>query len=162
MTLRREIRRVGLTILSLALLAGLTAGAWRGYVYLTEVPPGHRRVDFYWLAKQEPRLVNGQYVMSEELLALDGKRIFVKGYMFPMEQMRDLTSFVLGENEKTGSSYGPELKISDLILVQMTGGKTANHHEMVPVGVAGTFRLKPKVDGDRLVGLFILEATHFQ
>jgi len=162
MDFRRGVRWVGLIILCLALAGGLFVGTWRGYVYLTEVPPNHRRVDFAWLAKQEPRLVNGTYEISEALRALDGQRIFVKGSMYPMAEMTGLTSFVLCENELTGSCYGPVMKISDMILVKMAGGLTVNHHERELVGVTGTLKVKPQLADGLLVGLFTLDATHFR
>ena len=54
---------MALTGTLICLVMGIAGGSYQGYVYATEVPEGYERLDFNWLAKQEPIFVNGRYVL---------------------------------------------------------------------------------------------------
>lgn len=67
-------------VLSLGfLVAGVSYGS---YVYVTEVPPDHARIDFETLRPTELQERGGQLI-PPEIQALEGKKIFIKGYIRP-------------------------------------------------------------------------------
>lgn len=154
----RPMALIGLGLSSILLA---TSGGFHGYVYATEVPEGYERLSFNWLAQQSPVFEDGRIQPSPELKAVNGKKVYVKGYMYPTGQLTGLTGFTLCKD--TGECcFGGEPKITDMIHVKMTDGLTVNHRELILVGVAGTLRVKPKMEGGELSQLYSLEATHFR
>jgi len=67
-------------LLSLVSLAG--GLGYASYVYATEVPPDHQRISFAKLRPDEVDQRAGRKI-PEEVAALDGKKVFIKGYMRP-------------------------------------------------------------------------------
>ncbi len=61
------------------LIAGVSYG---GYVYATEVPDGYTRLSFLDLKPDELQERAG-HVVSPEIAAMAGKKIFIKGYIRP-------------------------------------------------------------------------------
>ena len=67
-------------VLSLVfLVSGVGYGS---YVYVTEVPPNHKRIDFEALRPTELQERGGQLI-PPEILELAGQPIFIKGYIRP-------------------------------------------------------------------------------
>jgi len=67
-------------VLSLVfLVAGVSYGS---YVYVTEVPPDHKRIDFETLRPTELQERGGQLI-PPEIQALAGKKVFIKGFIRP-------------------------------------------------------------------------------
>jgi hypothetical protein len=149
---------IGLGLSAVLLLGG---GGFHGYVYATEVPEGYERLSFNWLAAQSPVYEDGRLAPSPELKAVNGKKVYVKGYMYPTGQLTGLTQFTLCKD--TGECcFGGQPKVTDMIQVTMKDGMTVNHRELILTGVAGTLRVRPKLDAGELVSLYTLEATHFR
>jgi hypothetical protein len=73
-----------LAIVGFALsLVFLVTGVGYGYfVYATEVPEGYERISFETLKPTEMQERRGQLV-PPEVMALNGKRVFIKGYIRP-------------------------------------------------------------------------------
>lgn len=69
----------GIVMSSLGLFGGL---GYAGYVHATEVPPGYERVAFYDLKPDEVES-KGQEKIPRDVKELEGKQIFIKGYMRP-------------------------------------------------------------------------------
>lgn len=153
----RSIRRYpdefsGLGMAKFSLIANLlvlTGGiGMHTYVYLTEVPPGHVRVQFYKLKfEAEPDRP------TEDAIALDGKDIFIKGYIHPSSGGGMLRQFVLVGDLGT-CCFGGQPKSSEMVEVTLTGGQTVKGG-MTRRKLAGKFTLNKippkKADFDNVV-----------
>jgi hypothetical protein len=154
----RGIAILGFGLSTLVLFAG---SGYHAYAYATEVPPGFERVSFVELARQLPTFSEGKVTVAPEVAELDGKPIFIKGYMYPTGRLTGLSEFVLVKD--TGQCcFGGQPKLTDMIVVKFEDGRTVNHREQVLVGVAGVFRAHSVVQSGVLTGIYQLEATHFQ
>jgi len=77
---------------------------------------------------------------------LFGRRIRIRGYMFPTLKKRGLKQFVL-VRDNLECCFGPGAALFDCILVQMNEGQTAEY-SIRPVAVEGTFRLEEIIGPD--------------
>lgn len=66
----------------LSLLFLVTGVGYGGYVYATEVPDGYQRISFETLRPNEVQ-ERGGVMIPPEAQALDGKKVFIKGYIRP-------------------------------------------------------------------------------
>ncbi|MBS0264015.1 MAG: DUF3299 domain-containing protein [Planctomycetes bacterium] len=147
---------------SLSLVLVLGAAAFHTYDYITELPEGYLRVSFSELAKATPPTVaeNGEPQIAPEVAALDGKQIYVKGYMYPTKQLQGLTEFVLVKD--TGQCcFGGQPKLTDMIVVKFED-LTVNHREQQLVGVGGVFRALAPTRSAGLNAVYVIEGTHFK
>ena len=101
------------TILScIALVVGIGVSTW---TYATEVPEGYQRITFNDLQKDDMR---PDLPFRESALQLDGKRVFVKGYVLSSEKRSDLSSFILVPDLGT-CCFGSQPKLNDMIEVKL-------------------------------------------
>lgn len=129
----------GLLLSMLFLVSGTSLHA---YTFATEVPEGHRRVNFYRdISKKGFAVVNGKSDFHPDVKELDKQPIFVKGYMYPTQQTHNLSSFTLVKDSGE-CCFGGQPAVTDMIVVQMQDGKTVNYKEGL-VSVAGVFHCKP-------------------
>ena len=153
--------KLSLTGLTLSFLCLVGAPSWHAYVYATEVPEGYGRRSFQELASYSPIKEDGRLRIAEEAKALDGQKLFVKGYMYPTGQMTGIQSFVLCKD--TGECcFGGKPNLTDMILVDFVNDVRAKHRELQLVNVAGTFRAKQRVVEGQLVAIYSLEAEYFK
>lgn len=155
----------GLTMAKVGLglsVAFLVSGAGlHTYAYATEVPEGYERVSFNWLAKQSQQFEYGSWKLAPEVEALDGQKVYIKGYMYPTRQQTGITDFVMVKD--TGQCcFGGKPKMCDMIAVKFVNGTAVNHREQQLVGVAGTFRAGKVSQSGELTAVYTLEGTHFQ
>lgn len=131
------------------------------YAYVTELPEGYTRVDFNWLAQQPLGFQKSEMFMSQEVADLDGKPIFIKGYMYPTRQKTEISEFVLVKD--TGQCcFGGQPKLTDMIVVKLKEGLTAELREQALVGVAGIFHASSVVSSGELTAIYSIEGTHFK
>ncbi len=100
-------------ILGVLVLAGGIAR--HSYVYATEVPEGHLRISFMELQPEED---NRRMPVPESALALDGKKVFVKGYIHPASDGAKITKFILVPDLGT-CCFGGQPKLTDMIEVTL-------------------------------------------
>ena len=147
------------TVLSLSFL--ISGASWQTYTYLTEVPEGYGRMSFRWVSQCKPIVRDGVTELADEPLQLDGKKVFVKGYMYPQREQSNLKTFVLCKD--TGQCcFGGNPALTDLIVVDFVNSTRATHRELQLVNVAGTFRAKKIVHAGQVVALYKLEAEYFK
>lgn len=109
------LAKIGLAANALVLAGGV---GMHVYIYLTEVPPGHVRVPFADLKfEAEP---DRPTIAAVEL---DGKDVFIKGYIHPSSGGGMLRQFVLVGDLGT-CCFGGQPKSSEMIEVTLTGGQT--------------------------------------
>jgi len=83
-------------------------------IYATEVPDGYERISFRQLQpdKESPRPI------PDEAIALNGQKIFVKGYVFPGDNRENLKQFILVPDMGT-CCFGGNPKLTDMIEVTL-------------------------------------------
>jgi hypothetical protein len=86
-------------------------------------------------------------MLTPKVESLFGKRIRIRGYMYPTLRKKGLTQFVL-VRDNMECCFGPGAALFDCILVTMAPGKTAEY-SIRPIAVEGEFRLEelPGPDG---------------
>jgi hypothetical protein len=152
------LAKIGLVLSALFLLSG---SALHAYIYVTELPEGYERVSFNWLSKEDLKAGVAGPEVTPAVEALDGKPIFIKGYMFPTRQVVGLTEFVLVKD--TGQCcFGGNPKLTDMIVVKFKDGMTVNHRPQALVAVGGVFHAKSVTQSGELTAVYSIDGTHFK
>ena len=121
------------TLVGGALFVGGTA--FHVYDYLTELPEGYERVSFFALKAE-----SGQPdEPTARALELNGKRVFIKGYMYPDGQSARIKTFVLVPDLGT-CCFGGEPKLTHMIEVTLDGPSGIDY-SMRKRKLAGTLKV---------------------
>lgn len=147
----------GLLLSIVALVFGV---GYQVYLYNTELPKGHIPVSFSKdISAKFEKIRQGDSAVGPALQALDGQKIFVKGFMYPVGQQTGLTSFLLVKDNEA-CCFGGKPELSDMIMVYMSGTKTANYYSG-RVSVTGTFRLNREYKGtSEMEAVFLMDGLH--
>jgi hypothetical protein len=137
----------------------VTGTSLHAYDYATEVPEGYQRISF---ANLQPVPQHPELPVSPESLQLHGKKVFVKGYVYPDGQKNNIKKFILVPDMGT-CCFGGQPKLTDMIEVTLEGPNRIAY-SMRKRKLAGILHvdtsLKP-VSG--LTGVFYqLEADHVE
>ena len=85
-------------------------------------------------------------LLTEEIKAMDGKKVTIGGYIRPAYKQNGLKSFIFVRDNKE-CCFGPQAAIFDCVLVKLKKGTTTSW-KVRPVKVSGTFYLKEyELDG---------------
>jgi hypothetical protein len=103
---------VGLVLCTICLIGGVT---FHSVVYATEVPEGCTRISFDSL---QPVREHPELPISPEAVELDGKRVFIKGYVYPDGQQRGIKRFVL-VNDMGTCCFGGQPKLTHMVEVTL-------------------------------------------
>lgn len=133
--------------------------AMHTYIYATEVPEGFQRITFDDLQFSVARAQGKQPTLPVQL---DGKRVFVKGYVHPsVSGMAHIKKFVLVPDMKT-CCFGGQPKLTDMIEVTLVKSKGIRYTQRKRK-LAGVFhvhnRIK-KVAGNLDGGYYELRAEY--
>lgn len=119
-------------------------------------------LDLLKVLNMEPVTPNAVEVMPSWLKELDGKKIRIRGFMYPTFEPTGIEQFVLARDNQI-CCFGRDPKVYDLIAIEMKSGKTTNYIPNRPFDVAGTFRIEMLEDGGKPLGLYwISDAEIFQ
>lgn len=129
------------------------------YIYYTEVPEGYERIQFSWLTSP----TGAPDVPTEQAIALNGKKVFLKGYIHPTSiSSSTAKTFVLVPDLGT-CCFGTQPPLTHMIEVRLVADKFASksYRQFSMAGILDvTPNLKP-IEG--LQGVYYqLEAEHFQ
>jgi hypothetical protein len=155
----RPIALLGL-ILSLGFLVG--GVGYGGYVYATEVPDGYTRISFNGMKPDELQQRNG-VLIPPEIAALDGKKIFIKGYIRPdsISVSRGIKDFLL-VRDNNQCCFGDLSKVYyfDQMYVEMVGSQTVDYSQGV-FRIGGILKIEPQNIGRGLSAtVFSLKADY--
>jgi hypothetical protein len=138
----RPIALLGL-LLSLGFLVG--GVGFGGYVFATEVPDGYERISFAGMKPNELQIRSGVSI-PPEIAALDGKRIFIKGYIRPdsIPVSRGIKEFLL-VRDNNQCCFGDLSKINyfDQMYVNMVGSQTVDYSQGV-FRMGGILKIEPQ------------------
>lgn len=149
----RQIRRRGDELtgtplakvgLALALAFGVCGTGRLSYIYATEVPEGYTRINY---APLQPEAANSIEI-PESAKALDGQKVFIKGFVYPSSQIEGIRTFLLVRDEGS-CCFGGDPKITERIQVTLADPRGMTYSTGL-FKVAGVFRIRPMpqaVDG---------------
>ena len=121
----------------LSLLLGIGSIAFHTYVYYTEVPDGYERITFKVLQPEQ----GSPYPIPVDAMDLDGKQVFVGGYMHPDAGLAPVQSFVLVPDMGT-CCFGGQPNLTDMIEVTLKGNDQVSYSTRKRK-FAGTLRVHP-------------------
>ena len=129
--------------------------------FKAEGPQGALRVtfddlDLLKVMNAEPVPVDVAEQMPQWLKDLDGKRIRIRGFMYPPPLEEGLRGFVLARDNQI-CCFGRDPKRYDLIDVFMRDGVTTKYIQNRSFDVVGMFRIQPEEAGGKLYQLYVLE-----
>jgi hypothetical protein len=146
--------------LSLAFL--VTGVSYGSYVYFTEVPDGYIRTSFSAMKPDELQESSGVKI-PPEFAALDGKKVFIKGYIRPdsVSVSRGLPQFLLvRDNNQCCFGDLSAIKYYDQIDVEMVGSRRVDYKDGV-FKIGGILRVEPNNVGlQSLKPVFSLQADY--
>jgi len=160
---RRNVDRVTGQSLALAALVEspailLLAIAVHVYTYATEVPGDYQRISFYELNPHLPD--HPAHPVPDTARALNGKKVFVKGYMHPgVQSFGEIKNFVLVPDMKT-CCFGGQPKPWDMIEVRLKEPEKLNYTRR-PLRVCGVLTVNEdqrELPGDIIGGFYELDA----
>ena len=156
----------GLAVAGLSLsLVGLIAGVgYASFVYATEVPDGYHRTSFEELRPDEVER-RGNNLIPRDIQKLDGKKVFIKGYMRADSTPRrhNVDKFLLvRDNEQCCFGDLSSVQFFDQILVETVDNLTTDYSTGI-FRAGGTLRIHPENLGLG-VGhpVYELEADHLE
>jgi hypothetical protein len=153
-------RRMAWTGIAGGLLLFVGGVGMHTYIYLTEVPPGYERITFSDLEVEEDagRGRSGPALPEQ----LDGKDIFVKGYMHPgVADLGEIRQFILVPDMGT-CCFGGQPALTDMIEVTIQG-KRGLKYSRRKRKLAGKFHVSyqlKQVAGGLRGGYYELEADY--
>jgi len=146
----RKAAKAGLTLSVLALVTG--AGVMT-YLALNEVPEGYLPISY------EALQAKGGDVIPPSAKELDGKRVYIKGYMYPGEQTTGIKEFVLCRDNGT-CCFGGQPKLNDMIQVKLKEPLALDYHTGLRY-LAGNFKVQQETaPGSLGTVLYHLEADY--
>lgn len=146
------------TILSVVFLA--SGSTLHAYTFATEVPDGFERKNFTRdISKKGFVIEDGDQSPHPDVVELDGKKIFLKGYMYPERQSAGLQEFVLVK-DNLQCCFGGQPQPTDMISVVMDPNLKVDYTTSL-VSVAGVFRARTRQQTGSQTTSYKLEAAYF-
>lgn len=108
----RATARIALILAAVLLVGGATRHA---YIYATEVPEGYARISFTDL---QPTDEAPHWPVSPKALELNGKKVFIKGYVYPDGQQYNIKHFVMVRDLGT-CCFGGQPKMTHMMEVRL-------------------------------------------
>jgi hypothetical protein len=139
------------------LFVGVGYGA---YVHVTEVPPDHARITFQEMRPDSVQERAG-VIVPPEILALNGQRVFIKGYMRPPKVRTGIDRFLL-VRDSNECCFGDlsTVKYYDRIVVHLRDKLRLSYSDDL-FAIGGVLRIEPQ---NAVLGaeysVFALEADH--
>jgi hypothetical protein len=127
---------IGLVVNLLLLVSSI---GYHSYVYVTEVPEGYQRISFTDL-KPKPR--ESSLPFSPKAPDLDGKKVFLKGWVRPSDKKNGLKSFIL-VGDFGSCCFGGSPKPTEIVAVDIVVDETVDY-SLMQRKIGGTFRLNTR------------------
>jgi hypothetical protein len=154
------IAMLGFVMSVVFLVAGVGYGS---YVYATEVPEGYARISFNAMKPDELE-ERGGVAVPPEIAAMDGKKVFIKGYIRPdsVTQRLGIKEFLLvRDNNQCCFGDISSVKYYDQMAVDMTGSRTVDFRDGAVYRLGGILKVEPQnVNRGPLAPVFTLKADY--
>jgi hypothetical protein len=150
----RKAALIGVALSAVFLTFGSGLSWW---TYVAELPDGYERIG-YEMLKPVAAAPNAP---PPEAVALDGRRVFIKGYMYPTDQTEGVRRFVLCR-DNGDCCFGGQPPKSDMVFVELVDPLDTKFTSQVRK-VAGTFRVAGMRSSEVKQDVFYrLEADYIQ
>ena len=145
----RQIRSIGnecagsglaRTGMALAIAFWIAGYGWLLHAQAKDVPYGYTAVSYYDL-QADPQA--GDKWVPSYAMTLEGKKVFVKGYMYPSRQQSALKGFVISRDNGTCPYCLPNPRPTDLIQVELTGDLRMNYTDRL-LRIGGVLHVQPE------------------
>lgn len=149
--------RTGLILSVVFFVTGLS---YLSYIYATEVPEGYERISYAELQPDPDRA--GEQVPASAM-DLEGKKIFIKGFIYPGREKEGIRQFLL-VRDQGDCCFGGNPKITDRIQVTLVDPLRLNYQSRLHK-VSGVFHVEPvktAVGGAKGGVLYHLKADHLE
>lgn len=129
--------------------------------FAVEGPDGALRVsyddfDLLKVLNMEPVPADAADYMPDWLKELDGKRVVVRGFMYPTFRESGIERFILARDNQI-CCFGRDPKIYDLVRVKLRTGQTTDYILNRPFDVAGVFHILPEAFDGQLERLYVID-----
>ena len=109
--------------------------SFHSYVYATEVPDGYDRISFWDLRDNKRTPIP----FSEKAMKLDGKKVFLKGYVRPGAKRTNLKDFIM-VGDFGDCCFGGNPDITEIVEINISSDDRVDHsYSLRKIG--GVFRL---------------------
>jgi hypothetical protein len=128
-------------------------------VYSVEVPEGYARISYEDL---QPTAEKPRQPVPDSALALNGKNVFIKGYVYPGKDLEGISEFLL-VRDQGDCCFGGQPKITDRIQVKLADPEQLTFRSSLHK-LAGKFRIKPMEKAVDATGgvVYFLEEAHLR
>jgi hypothetical protein len=113
-------------------------------------------IDLLKVLNMDPVTPEAPQLMPKWLKDLDGKRIRIRGFMYPSSKETGLTSFALARDIDV-IDFGRDPKIHGVFGVRLREGETTEYIARRPFDVVGLFHIRPKVEEGKLSRLYEMD-----
>ncbi len=113
-------------------------------------------LDLMMVLNMDPVPLDAVSHFPEWLKGLEGKKVRIRGFMFPPPRQDGITYFQLARDNEI-CCFGRDPKVYDLIAVEMTKGTSTSYIPNRPFDVIGVFHIDPFIDGDKMYELYRLD-----
>jgi hypothetical protein len=113
-------------------------------------------IDLLKVLNMDPVLPDAVTYFPAWLKSLDGRRIRIRGFMYPTFQQTGVHAFGLARDNQI-CCFGRDPKIYDVFDVVLHEGATTNYIPNRPFDVVGVFHIRPEVDGGKLYRLYEMD-----
>ena len=133
------ISKIGLCLCLLSLIGG---ASWHSYAYATEVPEGYQRISFNQdISKKGFVFKDGVNAYHADVKALDGQKVFLKGYMYPDGRIEGIRNFIFCK-DSGDCCFGGSPALTDMMEVIVADNAQPATFTTGMVAVAGTLKLR--------------------
>lgn len=129
--------------LALSIVFGCLGLWWQYYSYYNVTPAGYHELTFIDFAAGQSGAI------PNEIAALDGQKVFVKGYMYPLKQQDAIEKFALVRTITTSSFSGATPDPTDMILVEIKTGQKIDYRAK-PIRVGGILHVRRDFSYEKL------------
>ncbi len=144
--------------LALSLAFAVLGPAWLTYAYFSEIPDGYLPISYSQLQPDEV----GQLV-PPAALDLEGKKVFIKGYVYPGGRKDGIRQFLL-VRDRGDCCFGGNPKLTDRIQVTLEDPLQLTYRPRLH-NLGGTFHVEPQdsaIDGAKGGVFYHLKADYLK
>lgn len=105
-------------------------------------------LDLLKILNMEPVPLNAVDYLPHWLTQLEGKRVILRGWMFPPDRSEGIKGFIFVRDNQV-CCFGPNAKAYDKLTVRLKSGTTSKFIQGRPFDVVGTFKIDPWIEDER-------------
>jgi hypothetical protein len=113
-------------------------------------------IDLLKVLNMDPVAPDAATYMPAWLKALDGRRIRIRGFMYPTFQQTGVHAFGLARDNQI-CCFGRNPKIYDVFDVVLHEGTTTNYIPNRPFDVVGVFHIRPEAEDGKIYRLYEMD-----